>query len=140
LLLPLCFSHRKHWRQQSWTLSVGAVGALLITLGAVLVVFGISLNEEGPGGMLVLAGLEPLWIGVLMLFGSLALYVVLTVRGIRIRRLSPSTVVLMHIALHFAEACRVHLGPKGGQRSHACNSRQSAEEEEGADPSLPFAK
>jgi Clp amino terminal domain, pathogenicity island component len=110
LQLPLCGSHKNHYRWRIWARKCFNVGVGLFFLG---MLGGGLTTKQGKSGTRVAT---PMFVaftciclfGILVVFGSLAARILLALSGIRISRLGPGVVTLKNVASEFIEAYRVY--------------------------------
>ncbi len=108
LRLPLCGSDRNHGRHRSIPLWCCLGGLILIVIAIFLIVMGTDLPPTGPVMLIMSAGGILELLGLVTMCVSFITYIVLTARGIRIRRFGGGRVTLMHVAPEFVEARRVY--------------------------------
>jgi hypothetical protein len=106
LRLPLCDRHKNDWRRRSYALGAAWFGFFLLIAGLILVVFSDQPPSLTITGMVAMAAVDLVVLGLILFYGCLCLYVFLMARGIQIRRLNDVSVTLTRVAPEFLEALR----------------------------------
>ena len=109
LRLPLCSRHEDHWRWRGRAWAGILIGSLMLALSIAGVVATVSLDFRGVATLLLMMiVISAEIVAAVTFFGSAILYAVLSLSGIRIKRLGARTVTLTRVAPEFREAYRLH--------------------------------
>lgn len=106
LRLPLCASHKNDWRRRSYALGTSWFGFLFLIAGLILLAFSDGPPDVTIEGMVAMAALDLIVLGLSLFYGCFCLYAFLMARGIQIRQLSEVSVTLARVAPEFIEALR----------------------------------